>query len=305
VFARVMSWLALLALGGCASIDPAQFRTLERGPAAGKPGWRGLPVADGQIIVTEKPSPMALLISLTAERFEPYVHAGLIVFDDGQPYVYESFGMLMPHWGGRPTRGMRGGVRRVRLEAFLRRGGITAVYEPAAPVDRKALLAFARDALGRRVRFDDVFDGRDPQKMYCVEFVARSLQAASPAPLEAVPMSRNASLRVLLDWLEIRAQDLWLAGALLDDERRVLLMDPRRSRDRIEQYFARKRELHRRFTADRRLGAVFEWRRGLRLRPRVGEYLFAPDTGEDAARLADRLLGTVADRASLAGTRQR
>jgi hypothetical protein len=286
----MMSLLALLTLGGCAGVDLAHYRTLERGPVASQASWRGLPLADGQIIVTEKPGPMALLISLTAQRFEPYVHAGLIVFDGGKPYVYESFGMLMPHFGGRPTRGMRGGVRRVPLEAFLRRGGITAVYEPAADVDRVALVAFARDTLAHRVRFDDVFDGRDPRRMYCVEFVARALQAASARPIEPVPLSANASMRVLLDWFEIDAPDLWLAGALLDGSRQVLLMDPRRPRARIDDYFARKRELHRRFTPDQRLGAVFEWRRGLRLRPRVGDYLFATDEAE-AGRLADRMLG--------------
>lgn len=301
--ARIATWLVLVGIGGCATVDPAQYRTVEPAPWAGETRWRGLPVADGQIIVTEKPSPMALLISLTAERFEPFVHSGLIVFDDGQPYVYESFGMLMPRWGGRPTRGMRGGVRRVSLEAFLRRGGITSVYEPAADVDRVALLAFARAALEHRVPFDDVFDGRDPQKMYCVEFVARALQAASPAPLDAVPLSRNASMRVLLDWFEIDVHDIWLAGALVDHSRRVLLIDARRSRQRIDNYFARKHELHRRFTADQRLGAVFEWRRGLRLRPQVRDYLFAPDTAEDAGRLADRVLGPMPAQPSLAEAR--
>lgn len=296
--ARVIWWLAFLSLGGCAGVDLAQYRTLERGAMPAQATWRGLPVADGQIIVTEKPGPMALLISLTAQRFEPYVHAGLIVFDDGKPYVYESFGMLMPHFGGRPTRGMRGGVRRVPLEAFLRRGGITAVYEPADEVDRAALLGFARDALGRRVRFDDVFDGRDPRRLYCVEFVARALQAASPKPVERVPLSANRSMRVLLDWFEIKAPDLWLAGALLDDDRRVLLLDPRRSPTRIAQYFARKRELHRRFTAEQRLGAIFEWRRGLRIRPRVSEYLFTSDE-DDAGVLADRMLGPLPEPARI------
>lgn len=297
-----MSGLALLALGGCVGVDLAQYRTLERGPLAAPASWRGLPVADGQIIVTEKPGAMALLISLTAQRFEPYVHAGLIVFDHGQPYVYESFGALMPHFGGRPTRGMRGGVRRVPLEAFLRRGGITAVYEPAADVDRAALLAFARDALAHRVRFDDLFDGRDPRRMYCVEFVARALQAASSRPIEPVPLSTNPSMRVLLDWFEISAPDLWLAGALLDDERRVWLLDARRSPVRIESYFARKRELHRRFTTDQRLGAVFEWRRGLRLRPRVSDFLFSSDE-EEAGPLAERLLGPPPESSKVAGVR--
>jgi hypothetical protein len=140
------------------------------------------------------------------------------------------------------------------------------------------------------VRFDDVFDGRDARRMYCVEFVARALQSASARPIEPVPLSTNPSMRVLLDWLQIEASDLWLAGALLDDSRRVLLLDSGRSPARIARYFARKRELHRRFTADQRLGAVFEWRRGLRIRPRVREYLFAADE-EEAGALADRMLG--------------
>jgi hypothetical protein len=292
-----LTWLVLLpCFGGCASLDVARYSTLVRGPLLIADGWRGLPVADGQIIVTEKPSAMALLLSLAVERFEPFVHAGLVVFDDGRPQVYEAFGSLRPHFGGRPTRGMGGGVRRVPLQTFLARGGITAIYEPAAGMDRAGLARFARAALRDRLRFDDVFDSRDERRVYCVEFVARALASASGERFTGVPLSRNASMRRLLDWFEISAPHLLLAGQLVDEDRRVLLLDPERSPRRIAGYFARKRELHRRFSADQRLGNVFEWTgAALRLRPPVRAYLFAADEVTGATQLADRLLGPAAE----------
>jgi hypothetical protein len=287
---RVNRELACVARGEADHYGNENCR-IDLGPAAGAATWRGLPIEEGQIIVTEKPGSMALLMTLVAERFEPYVHAGLILFDKGRPYVYESFGVYLPIQIGRPTRGMRGGVRRVPLGEFLARGGITAVYEAAPGVDRRALAQYARDQLAKGVRFDEVFDAGDSRRVYCVEFVALAWQAASGKPIDGVPLTRNRSARVLLDWLEIRTPAMLLAGQLVAESRRVFLIGWR-SRQQVDEYFARKRELHRRFTADQRLGHLFTWKRGLRLQPRIRDYLFGGTTSDaDAVARAARMLG--------------
>jgi hypothetical protein len=284
--------LPAFLLAGCASFDPARYETVVV-PEPAIATWRGVPVREGQIAVIERPGATSLLLSLVAARYEPFVHAGLVVVDDGEPYVYEAMGVFKPRFSGRPTLGMGGGVRRVKLAAFLARDGIAALYEPEAAVDREAAAAFARVNLAARTPFDDTFDARDARRLYCVEFVARALEAGGAPRVAGVMLSTNPSMRVVLDWLEIDGPAILLAGELLDEDRRVLLASRNLTREQIDMYFARKRELHRRFTVDQRLGNVFDWRgQGLKLRPRVREFL-DPDRAValDARVLAARMFG--------------
>jgi hypothetical protein len=289
-----------LLLAGCASFDPARYETVVV-PETAIATWRGVPVREGQIAVIERPSATSMLLSLVAERYEPFVHAGLVVFDDGEPYVYEAMGVFKPHFSGRPTRGMGGGVRRVKLAAFLARDGIVALYEPEEAVDRSVAAGFARMHRAAGTPFDDVFEARDATRFYCVEFVARALEAGGSTPVAGVDLSSNRSMRVVLDWLEIESPTILLAGELLDEDRRVLLASRNLTRTQIETYFERKRELHRRFTFDQRLGNVFDWRGlGLKLRPAVREFLdLDRATGRDARALAAEMFGD--DRTKLLG----
>jgi hypothetical protein len=284
--------LPVLLLAGCATFDPARYETVvvrESTIAT----WRGVPVREGQIAVIERPSATSILLSFVANRYEPFVHAGLVVFDDGEPYVYEAMGVFKPHLSGRPTRGMGGGVRRVKLAAFLARDGIAALYEPLDAVDRSVAADFARAHRAAGTPFDDVFDARDATRFYCVEFVARALEAGGATPATGVDMSANRSLRVVLEWLEIGSPTILLAGELLHEDRRVLLADRRRTRAQIDAYFERKRELHRRFTPDQRLGNAFEWGVfGLRLRPKVRQFLdLDRAVGREARVFAAELFG--------------
>jgi hypothetical protein len=236
--------------------------------------WQGLPIAAGQIIVNEKFSSTSLALALLVERYEPYTHAGLVVFDDGSPYVYEAWAIYKPRLSGRPTRNAGGGIRRVSLASFLRRGGTIAIHEPPAGVDRDAVVAYARARRAERTGFDEFFDARDPGKMYCTEFVARALEAGGAPPFDGIAVNANPSVRVMLDWFEVRAPRLLMVGELLRDTRRIVLLDRRRGLAQIDIEFARRRELHRRFTSDQKLGNVFRWTGfGLAFRPSVAAYV--------------------------------
>jgi hypothetical protein len=281
---------ALALLAGCAGFHPGRFSTVQVTPAAkGSATWHGLPIHDGQIIVFEEDRPLSFLLTLPGVQYQPYVHAGLVVFDAGQPQVYEAWAIYKPRLHGRPTRGARGGVRRVSLASFLERRGIIAIHDPAPAVDRAAVLAFARASLASGIGFDEFFDAEDPRTMYCAEFVARALEAGGAPRFTGVPVSSNPSLRRLLDWFEVRAPRLVLAGELLRDTERRVLIDRHRGAAEIEQHFARRRELHRRFTTEQRLGNLFRWTgMALRFRPQIERYLRAPAAaaGGDAVALA-------------------
>ena len=167
----------ILALNGCASFNPAKVRTVVVSPGAAAT-WRRLPVETGQIIMNEHPGATSLFLSLTAQRFAPYVHAGIVVMEEGRPYVYESMGIILPLPWRTPNQSVGGGVRRVSLDTFLLRGGIVAIYSPDPAIDRTALAEFARARLREKKPFDGHYDASDPSKYYCVEFVARALEAA-------------------------------------------------------------------------------------------------------------------------------
>jgi hypothetical protein len=282
-----------LTLAACAGVDLRDYRAANTASGRVAQTWQELPVASGQIIVNEHPSGVSLFLSLIAARFAPYMHVGLVVVETDGPYVYEAMGAMLPLPWRTPNASVGGGVRRVRLEQFLARGGITALYEPPAIVDRKRLVEFARARRHEHKPFDGSYDSRDDSRYYCVEFVARALEAAGAAPIMPAPTTRNASMRVALDWLEIRTPVLLMAGELIDEQRRVALLSRRFSASEIARYFALKREIHRRFTADQRIGNVVYWsHQQLHMRPAVDRYF---ETGVsnsvDPAVLADEIFG--------------
>ena len=285
--------LIVALLAGCAGLDLRQYRTVLVTPVPDRAGWRGLPVATGQVIVNEIPDAMSLFGSLSTERFAPFTHAGIIVVEPKGVFVYEAFGFYLPLPWTRPNQQMGGGVRRVSLESFIARGGMVAIHEPPASADRAGIAAFARDSVRRHVPFDGDFDPRDGARFYCVEFVARALEAAGAPRIAAARVTSNRSVRVALDWLGVKGSELELAGDLVAQSPRVVLLSPSFSAEQVDAYFALKQELHRRFTADQKIGSLVSWR-GQRLgfRPRIDAYFTeGTRTLADPRLLADRMFG--------------
>ncbi|HYS13611.1 MAG TPA: hypothetical protein VEN28_09895 [Burkholderiaceae bacterium] len=218
-----------------------------------------LPLASGQIVVSETGDAMSLFFSLFTEDFAPWVHAGILAIEDGAPYVYDATGTVWPIPGVRPTAVVGGGVRRVALTRFMRGKRVVGFYAPAPEVDTAALVDFARMHHARGTPFDQYFDAGDASAFYCTEFVALGLQAAGAPAIVGARMRENASLVTALDWLQIRARRLILAGQLLRSAREVAIWSPDLSRAQVEAYFAAKRELQQRFGANARLGRLLRW----------------------------------------------
>lgn len=217
-----------------------------------------LPLASGQIVVSETGDAMSLFFSLFTEDYAPWVHAGILALEDGEPVVYDATGTLFPLPGLAPTRLVGGRVRRVTLERFVRGKRVVGFYAPAG-VDTATLVAFARLHHARGTPFDPYFDAQDSSAFYCTEFVALALRAAGAAAIDGSPMRGNTSLAVARDWLHIRAPRLILAGQLLRNAHEVAIWSTDLSRVQVDAYFAAKRELHRRFGPASRLGDLFRW----------------------------------------------
>ena len=302
--------MALMLLAGCANVDLAAYRTVDiRAPLEDSGGraaldFQGVPLSSGQVIVSEVDSAVSLLLTLMTETYSPWIHAGVISIEDGRPWVYEAFGLLRPHLRGPPTDAMGGSVRRISFERYLKRQAVVAVFEPLPAVDRRAVARFARSAEHAGLPFDPGFDHRTRDAVYCTEFVARALEAGGAAPFPALPRNDNPSLGKALDWLGIDAPGFLAAARLVERASPVALLSEEYSPAQVAARFAVKRELHRRFTPDQRLGNVFRWIiTGPDLRPQVEALIAAAideaQTGhlsaEAAARLYRRHLGPVAE----------
>lgn len=296
IFRALVLVFAVACSSGCATtLTPAAYRTFDAESASeGELDFHGLPLQSGQLVVSDSGDADSLLTSILGEQYTPYGHAGILSIEDGRAYVYEGYALLWPFLSGPPTDAMQGRIRRVTLEQYIKRQRVTAVFDPQPGVDKAAVVAFARARHEDGTQFDPYFDWRDHTRLYCTEFAALALHAGEqPLPMP-VRVRDNASLRVALDWLKVQAPAIVTAGSLTEGAERVALISKRLTAREVEAYFAAKRELHRRFTDDQKLGNIWSWSwRGLQLRPQIQAFLEASRQWphETAAELADDWLG--------------
>jgi hypothetical protein len=132
--------------------------------------------------------------------------------------------------------------------------------------------------------------------MYCTEFAALALHAGGAPLATPTPIRDNPSLRTALTWLKITAPEIVTATSLTNNATRIALISRSHSEKQLESYFAAKNELHARFTADQKLGNVWEKTMlGLKLRPEIRAFFRAswehPDT--PTAELARSIFGEI------------
>ncbi len=217
--------------------------------------YKGLTLRPGQIVVADGLDAISVLISLATTEFRPFSHSGILVIEDGDPYIYESIGKYAFWQRETPTDVTTGEVTRTEFAKFLKRQRHVEIYEPPDHVDRGAVVAFARKSLIDKVPFDAHF-GLDRDRYYCTEFVAYALEAGGHR-IDPIPFRDNASLAVLRRWLGIREPSMIPPGALVDQENYVGTITSFPSRTTYHAFSAAKMELHRRFTEDQKLGNVF------------------------------------------------
>jgi len=277
------TWIVLLAvvlLAGCQSL-----RTIGSGQdePADTPAWKSVRLAagrqtlelrSGQVAVTDSGGPMALFFSLFAADFSPFVHSGILVLEDGRPFVYETFGRIRPWFGRRPTDLIHGKVERTPLADFIRRGKYVEIYDLPPGVDAGRVTAYVRSRYARQTPFDPHFRFDEHEALYCTELTAMALVAGGWQTPELIPFPDNPSLTRVRHWLGIDDRGTVQAQQLIEPERFVAALSILSQQARFHVYIELKRELHRRFTADQALGNLFEWNgRNLVFRQPVQDYI--------------------------------
>lgn len=289
LFMAPFALLAIAALSACTGLGPQHYSTWQTDKPYGVAApvavpqasidFHGIPVRDGQLVVSEQGSPLSLLMSLLIADAAPWIHIGIIAIDNGVPYLYETNGQIHPTWSSPPTAAVGGGMRRMTLEWFVANQTFIAIYASPAGADPEKIVKFARQSYAQHIPFDAYFDLSDASRMYCTEFVALALAAADAPPVQASALNSNPSIRVIADWLQLRADALMPAGALVEHSELVALISKGHTPAQFSAYFSLKRELHRRFTADQRVGNVlsFSTFTGLGFQPPVREVIRAVD----------------------------
>ncbi len=269
----------------------------------------------GQIVVSEQGSAMSFLFTMSADEYQPFVHAGIVAIEHGRPYVYESRGKA---WVIRenPLEAVKGRINRMSLATYAEAQKYMEIHDLPEGIDGELVAKYARRQHELGTPFDPFFDDRDREALYCTEFIAAALEAGGARDLPKARYRSNPSFRKVFDWLDIHAQSMYLAGSFISPDSHVVSFSNGVTARTIRVHFALNRELHRRFTSDQKLGNVFVWKNGnLRLRPelrafrRAGEELFEdrvkdPPTQAEAdtaiQELALRMFGPITDSSSVA-----
>ena len=142
-------WLALgfaiaLVATGCASpaVGPALNFLDARVDAAHPATFKGLPLANGQLILTEAPGPYSLLFALAPATFYRFTHAAIVAIEDGEPFVYDISGTYKPGFHDRPTDAIHGGMRVLALSVITDR----CLPDALEPADVSEIIAVANAA---------------------------------------------------------------------------------------------------------------------------------------------------------------
>ena len=256
--------LLLTLASACSStgdIAERQVRTLDSRPDDKTPrSLMGLPLRTGQLVLTEAPGDLSFFFPLVPKTFYRFTHAALLVFEDGQPFVYDIVGelsVLDAIYADRPTDAVAGKVRRNTFYDYVKPNLYAEIYDPPEGVDPDKLAAWIQQKYRDETPFDPYFDYADHDALFCTEFVSQALEAAGSKTIELVPRKPNASLKEGIAWLNVPDGKFLPAGLFADPKRYRGACGSFPNLNMVRSYYAAKREIHRRFTADQKLGNIF------------------------------------------------
>lgn len=258
--------LLALALTACASPGYAPppdkpLRTYAaRTDADNPPKVLGLPLKTGQIVLTEAPGDYSFIFNIIPSEFHRFTHAAILVFEDGEPYVYDIVGQVSTFqalFADRPTDALYGQVRRNRFYDYVRPNVYTEIYDPPEGVDPAKVAAYVQQAHKDEVPFDPYFNHKTTDKIYCAQLVALALEAGGAEPMTLTKNTDNPSMRAVLEWLNVSDNGALPAGRFADPKRFRGAAGTFGSPIAVTAYYAAKQVIYERFTRDQKLGNIF------------------------------------------------
>jgi hypothetical protein len=256
---RPFALALLLAPLGCTSSIHIRTTVLGARPdAQHPPTFLGIPLRDGQVLLTESPEATSFVFAMIPKRFHYFTHGGIVAIENGEPVVYEVSGDIIAlPLHTRVLDNVAGEVHRRPLLQYASSNLYVEIMEVPDGVDGAKVAAFARDAFRRKVAFDAYFDWADHQKLFCTELVELAERAGGAKPRDFVPINDNPSLAIAIKWIGVQTDTSLPAGLYYDPSRWVGALGQFSTRTAAYAYFEAKHELHRRFQRSQRLGFLF------------------------------------------------
>jgi hypothetical protein len=226
------------------------------------PTYGGISIHSGQLVLTESPEPTSFVFMLIPDKFYCFTHAGIIVMENGEPWVYEVSGELATFpVHERVLDNVSGKTMRRRLFEYTAASLYTEIIDPPEGVDGEKVSAFAREQYKKKTPFDPYFRWDEHDSLFCTELVELALRAGGARPTEPGPALEQPSLLIVKRWLGVPTGEALPAGFYHNESRMVAAMGQFRTRGAAFAYFEAKRELYRRFSKkDQRMGYVFKLR---------------------------------------------
>lgn len=274
--------IARVALVTLAIITTACTTTLPRMNVLGKregttePGtYLGLPLKTGQLVLTESPDATSFLFPLIPKEFHPFTHVAILAIEDGEPWVYDVTGEVKTFpLKKRLLANVQGKMYRRRLYEYVAPNLYAEVYDPPEGADGDKIAAFARQKLREGVEFDPYFDFGDHSKLFCTELVELAIRSAGGPARELESTNPNPSIVEGMKWLGVPPGVALPVGNYADPKRFVAAFGQFPTRTAAWSYFEAKREIHRRFSPDQRLGYVLsiDGRGRIDVRPEISAF---------------------------------
>lgn len=220
-----------------------------------KATYNGLALKTGQLVLTESPDTTSYAFVLIPKRFHPFTHVAVIVVENGEPFVYDITGSIKTiPIRSRMMDNVTGKMYRRPFFEYVAPNLYAEVYDPPPGADPEKVGAFVKQKYAEGVEFDGHFDFGDHTKMFCTELVELAIRHAGGAPSELEPSNPNPSIAASMEWLGVPPGVALPAGRYADPSRYVGALGQFPTRTSAWAYFEAKRELHRRFTTDQRIG---------------------------------------------------
>lgn len=222
-----------------------------------KATYNGLSIRSGQIVLTESPDATSYLFVLLPKDFYPFTHAAIISVEDGEPWVYDVTGEVKTFpLKKRLMDNVKGKMYRRKLFEYIAPNLYAEIYDPPPGSDGEKIAAYARQKYKEGVEFDSYFDFHDHSRLFCTELVALAVESSGGGPVKPIPSNPNPSVVAGMQWIGVPPGEGLPAGLFAEPSRYVGALGQFPTRSSAWLYFEAKKELHRRFTMDQRLGFV-------------------------------------------------
>lgn len=222
------------------------------------PTYNGLAIKSGQFVLTESPDSTSFVFPLIVKKFYPFTHVAIISVEDGQPFVYDVTGSVKTF----PVRSrlmdnVTGKMYRRPLFEYVAPNLYAEIYDPPPGADGEKIAAYARQKYKEGVEFDSYFDSHEHSKLFCSELAALAIEHAGGPPTPVEPSNPNPSIVEGMKWLGVPPGEALPVYRFASPDRYVGSLGQFTSRTQAWSYFEGKREVHRRFSADQRMGFIF------------------------------------------------